>query len=62
MTMSLIVAPALEVALHGKLEPSALRGELSGEPYGDGVPNFMWAVAEAEMARTATKVENDILV
>lgn len=32
MAMVVTVAPALEVALQGKLEPSAVRGLLSGLP------------------------------
>ena len=36
------VPPELLVALHGKFEPSALRGLLSGLPYGGGVAIIMW--------------------
>ncbi len=55
--MFVTVPPVLLVALHGKLEPSAMRGLLSGLPYGGGVAMTMcpWAVAvrraTAEAAR-----------
>ena len=58
MAMSVTVAPELLVALQGKLEPSAVRGLLSGLPYGGGVAMTMcpWAVvakrARTEAART----------
>ena len=58
MAMSVTVAPELLVALQGKLEPSAVRGLLSGLPYGGGVAITMcpWAVvakrARTEAART----------
>lgn len=54
MAMSVTVAPELLVALHGKFEPSAMRGLLSGLPYGGGVAMTMcpWAV-EAKKAMTA---------
>ena len=45
--------PELLVALHGKFEPSAFRGLLSGVPYGGGVAIIIWAWAvEAKRART----------
>ena len=40
--MLVTVPPELLVALHGKFEPSALRGLLSGLPYGGGVAMTMW--------------------
>ena len=44
--------PELLVALHGKFEPSAFRGLLSGLPYGGGVAIIMWPwVVEAKSAR-----------
>lgn len=52
------VPPELLVALHGKFDPSATRGLLSGLPYGGGVAMIIcpWAVAArramAEEART----------
>ena len=51
------VPPELLVALHGKFDPSAARGLLSGLPYGGGVAMIMcpWAVelrrARAEKER-----------
>ena len=40
------------MALHGKFEPSAFRGLLSGLPYGGGVAIIMWPwVVEAKRAR-----------
>lgn len=55
--MLVTVPPELLVALHGKFEPSALSGLLSGLPYGGGEAITMcpWAVvvkrARPEMAR-----------
>lgn len=43
MAILLTVAPALVVVLHGKLEPSAMRGLEFGEPYGTGVFMIMCA-------------------
>lgn len=50
----LVTGPAeLLVALHGKFEPSAFRGLLSGVPYGGGVAIIIWPwVVEARKART----------
>ena len=46
------VPPELLVALHGKFDPSALRGLLSGLPYGGGVAMIMWPWAvETSRAR-----------
>lgn len=55
------VPPELLVALHGKFEPSALRGLLSGLPYGGGVAMIMcpWVV-EAKRAR-AEKERMDMI-
>ena len=55
------VPPELLVALHGKFEPSALRGLLSGLPYGGGVAIIMWPWAvEAKRAR-AEKERMDMI-
>ena len=41
------------MALHGKFEPSAFRGLLSGVPYGGGVAIIIWPWAvDAKRART----------
>lgn len=40
--MLVTVPPELLVALHGKFEPSAMRGLLSGLPYGGGLAMTMW--------------------
>ena len=53
IAMSVTVAPALLVALHGKLEPSATRGLLSGLPYGGGEPRIIWALVVAARRATA---------
>lgn len=56
IAMLVTVPPELLVALHGKLEPSATRGLLSGLPYGGGVAMTMcpWAVpAKSAMAEAA---------
>ena len=42
IAMLVTVPPELLVALHGKFEPSAMRGLLSGLPYGGGVAMIMW--------------------
>ena len=49
------VPPELLVALQGKFDPSALRGLLSGLPYGGGVAMIIcpWAVVKRAMAETA---------
>lgn len=47
MAISVTIAPALLVALQGKLEPSATRGLLSGLPYGGGDPRIIWALVVA---------------
>ena len=53
--MLVTVPPELLVALHGKFEPSATRGLLSGLPYGGGVAMIMcpWAVVKRAMAEAA---------
>ena len=53
--MLVTIPPKLLVALHGKFEPSATRGLLSGLPYGGGVAMTMcpWAVVKRAMAETA---------
>ena len=55
MAMLVTVPPELLVALHGKFEPSATKGLLSGLPYGGGVAMTMcpWAVVKRAMAETA---------
>lgn len=52
------VPPELLVALHGKFEPSAFKGLLSGLPYGGGVAMTMcpWAVAARSATTEATKM------
>ena len=51
--MLVIGPPELLVALHGKFEPSAFRGLLSGLPYGGGVAIIIWPLlVEAKRART----------
>ena len=55
------VPPELLVALHGKFDPSAVRGLLSGLPYGGGVAMIMWPWAvEARRAR-AEKERMDMI-
>lgn len=44
MAMSVTGAPALLVALQGKFEPSAARGDLSGLPYDAGDAIIIWAL------------------
>lgn len=61
MAMSVTVAPALLVALHGKLEPSSNKGLLSGLPYGGGEPRIMWALVVAAKRVTAEKVRMDMI-
>ena len=55
MAILVTVPPELLVALHGKFEPSATRGLLSGLPYGGGVAMIIcpWAVVKRAMAETA---------
>ena len=55
MLISVTVAPVLLVALHGKLEPSATRGLLSGLPYGGGEPRIIWALLVAVKRAVAVK-------
>lgn len=47
IAMLVTVPPALLVALHGKFDPSAMRGLLSGLPYGGGVAMIMCPCAVA---------------
>lgn len=61
IAMCVTVAPALLVALHGKLEPSSKRGLLSGLPYGGGEPRIMWAVVVVAKRATAEKERMDII-
>lgn len=61
ISMSVTIAPALLVALHGKLEPSATRGLLSGLPYGGGDPRIMWALLEAAKRVRADKERTDMM-
>lgn len=59
--MLVTVPPELLVALHGKFEPSAARGLLSGLPYGGGVAMIMWLwTVEAKRAR-AEKERMDLI-
>lgn len=61
IAMLVTVPPELLVALHGKFEPSALRGLLSGLPYGGGVAMIIWPWAvEAKRAR-AEKERMDMI-
>lgn len=61
IAMFVTVPPELLVALHGKFEPSAFRGLLSGLPYGGGVAIIMWPWAvEARRAR-AEKERMDMI-
>lgn len=55
------VAPALLVALQGKLDPSASRGLLSGLPYGGGLPRIIWALLVAERRAMAEKEMMDMI-
>ena len=61
IVMDVTVAPALLVALHGKLEPSASSGLLSGLPYGGGEPMIMWALVEVAKRATAEKERIDMI-
>lgn len=61
IAISVTVAPALLVALHGKLEPSSKRGLLSGLPYGGGEPRIMWALVVVTKRVTAEKERMDII-
>lgn len=62
ISISVTVAPALLVALHGKLEPSATKGLLSGLPYGGGLPRIIWAlIVVAKRAKERTDMIEDIL-
>ena len=61
IAMLVTVPSELLVALHGKFEPSALRGLLSGLPYGGGVAMIIWPWAvEAKRAR-AEKERMDMI-
>ena len=61
MLISVTVAPALLVDLHGKSEPSAARGLLLGLPYGGGEPRIMWALLAAAKRAIAEKERRDIV-
>lgn len=61
MAMSVTVAPVLLVALQGKLEPSAVRGLLSGLPYGGGVAMTMWPWAVV-VKRARTEAARTLLI
>lgn len=50
--MSVTNAPALLVALQGKSEPSAAKGDLSGLPYDCGDAINIWALPVAKIAVT----------
>ena len=63
MAMLVTGAPALLVALQGKLAPAGSRGDLSGLPYEGGFDMIMWALLEVEksaMAEAARRVLSDI--
>lgn len=60
IAISVTTAPVLLVALHGKLEPSAKRGLLSGLPYGGGEPRIIWALDVAAKRATAEKERMDM--
>ena len=53
--------PVLLVDLHGKLDPSAARGLLSGVPYGGGWARSMWASA-AQARRAIAEAERAALM
>ena len=61
IVISVTVAPALLVALHGKLEPSATKGLLSGLPYGGGLPRIIWALAVMAKRAIAEKERTDMI-
>ena len=61
IVMDVTVAPALLVALQGKLEPSARSGLLSGLPYGGGEPRIMWALVEVAKRPTAARERIDMI-
>ena len=61
IVIGVTIAPALLVALQGKLEPSASRGLLSGLPYGGGLPRIMWALLVAERSAIAEKEIMDMI-
>ena len=61
MLMSVTVAPALLVDLHGKSEPSAARGLLLGLPYGGGEPMIIWALLVAAKRERAEKERMDMI-
>ena len=60
IVIDVTVAPVLLVALHGKLEPSARSGLLSGLPYGGGEPRIMWALVDVAKRATAEKERIDM--
>ena len=64
MAMLVTVPPELLVALHGKFEPSATRGLLSGLPYGGGVAIIMcpWAVVKKAIAEAARMLLSEYIV
>jgi len=59
MAMLVTGAPVLLVALQGKLEPSAARGDLSGVPYDAGDDIIMWALPVAKRV-TAVAARADL--
>ena len=59
--MLVTVPPELLVALHGKFDPSALRGLLSGLPYGGGVAKIMWPWAMGAKRARAEKERMDMI-
>ena len=61
IAISVTIAPALLVALHGKLEPSATKGLLSGLPYGGGLPRIIWALVVATKRPRAEKERIDMI-
>lgn len=60
IAISVTTAPALLVALQGKLEPSATSGLLSGLPYGGGEPMIICALVVAKRA-TAENERRDMI-
>ena len=61
IAMLVTVPPELLVALHGKFDPSALRGLLSGLPYGGGVAKIMWPWAMGAKRARAEKERMDMI-
>ena len=56
-----MVAPLLLVALHGKFDPSAFRGLLSGLPYGGGDASSICEWHDVAEIRVTTEVARKFL-